>query len=152
MKTKKTILLFVFIFIGFQLFAIENNIDVFLKNYFVSSNYKLKELPNETGLLYFAFYSKDNNDIFQKAIIFKSKDKSIYPLLFFTENKIFNSEKMLVAPSIKTKMFYGWKAITGQGYVLASFYSDGGNSVADSFRLVYKNEKFEIASIDKTDL
>lgn len=151
MKTKKIFLLVVFLFIGFQLFAIENHIDIFLTNYFENSNYKLEEFSNKTDLLYFAFYSSDNNNIFQKAIIFKSKGKSIYPLLFFKKNEIYNLEKKLVAPFIKTQEFYGWKVIIGESSILASFYSDGGNSVADSIRFIYNDDKFEIATINKVD-
>ncbi len=151
METKKIFLLVVFVFIEFQIFATENHIDIFLTNYFENSNYKLEEFSNNTDLLYFAFYSSDNNSIFQKAIIFKSKGKSIYPLLFFTKNEIYNLDKKLVAPSIKTQEFYGWKVTIGETSVLASFYSDGGKSVADSIRLTYKDNKFEIATINKVD-
>lgn len=155
MVTKRIFLLVVLIFIGSQIFAIENHIDIFLTNYFGSSNYKVEEFSNEEDLIYYAFYSQDNNGISQKAIIFKSKEKSICPLLYFNDNKIYNSEEIIIGPLVMPREFYGWKTRVkvknNRISVYTSACSDGGKSVADDIGLIFKGDKFEKRIYNKAD-
>ena len=136
--------------------TIENPIDIFLTNYFGNSTYKIVEFSNEKDLIYYAFYSQDNNDILQKAVIFKSKEKSIDPLLFFNGNKIYNLEENLIGPIVLPREFYGWKTSVkvknNRISVYTSACSDGGKSVGDSIGLIYKGDKFEKVKINKSDL
>ena len=154
MVTKRTFLLVVLIFIGFQIFAVENHIDIFLTNYFGSSNYKVEEILEE-DLIYYAFYSQDNNGISQKAIIFKSKEKSICPLLYFNNNNIYNSEEMIIGPLVLPSEFYGWKTRVkvknNRISVYTSGYSDGGKSIADDIGLIFNGNKFEKRIYNKAD-
>ena len=153
---KRIFLLLVLIFFGFQIFAIENHIDIFLTNYFGNLTYKIEEFSNEKDLIYYAFYSQYNNDIFQKAIIFKSKEKSIYPLLYFNNNEIYNSEEKIIGPIVLPREFYGWKTRVkvknNRISVYTSACSDGGTAVGDSIGLIYKLDKFEKVKINKSDL
>lgn len=154
MVTKRTFLLVVLIFIGFQIFAVENHIDIFLTNYFGSSNYKVEEFLEE-DLIYYAFYSQDNNGISQKAIIFKSKEKSICPLLYFNNNKIYNSEEMIIGPLVLPSEFYGWKTRVkvknNRISVYTSGCSDGGKSIADDIGLIFNGNKFVKRIYNKAD-
>ena len=84
MKTKNLIFFFICIFLGNQLFAREKSVEVFLTNYFETENYKIEKYINAKNTLFFAYYSQDNTDIFQKALFFEVKDNGILPLLFFT--------------------------------------------------------------------
>ena len=131
----------------FCVFSTERFLDSFLTNYFESSNYTLKDFSNINDNLYFSYHSKDNNDIFQKGIIFKLNGKSICPLLYFTQNEIISSEVKLVAPVIQTQKFYGWKAtfvIQNNTFsVRTDFYTDNGKHVTDGIRLILKGDKFE---------
>lgn len=155
MKTKKIFILVLLFFITFQMFATEEFTEIFLYNYFENSNYKIVEFSSENDLLYFASYSQDNNDIFQKAIIFKAKGNAIYPLLYFNKNEIYNLDEKLIAPVIKTQDFYGWKATMGWNKdsftVRTAFYTDGGIHVTDGINLILKSDKFENVVHNTTD-
>lgn len=147
MKYKKIFILVLLIFTTFQMFATEKHTEIFLYNYFGNLDYEVVEYPNKNDLLYFAFYSKDNNNIFQRAIIFKSKGNAIFPLLYFNRNEIYNLDKKLVAPEIQTQVFYGWKASMGwkndSFSVRTAFYTDDGLHVTDGINLILKNDTFE---------
>ena len=69
MKTKNLIFFFICIFLGNQLFAREKSVEVFLTNYFETENYKIEKYINAKNTLFFAYYSHDNTDIFQKALL-----------------------------------------------------------------------------------
>ena len=61
----------------------EKSVEVFLTNYFETENYKIEKYINAKNTLFFAYYSHDNTDIFQKALFFEVRDNGILPLLFF---------------------------------------------------------------------
>lgn len=147
MKTKNLIFFFICIFLGNQLFAREKSVEVFLTNYFETENYKIEKYINEKNTLFFAYYSHDNTDIFQKALFFEVKDNGILPLLFFTKNEVFNSTEKIIALEIKTQTFFGWKAIVGVKKdtfnVSTSFYTDEGKHVTEGIILKLENNKFE---------
>ena len=132
---------------GTRLFAREKSVEVFLTNYFETENYKIEKYINAKNTLFFAYYSHDNTDIFQKALFFEVKDNGILPLLFFTKNEVFNSTEKIIALEIKTQTFFGWKTIVGVKKdtfnVSTSFYTDEGKHVTEGIILKLENNKFE---------
>ena len=80
LRIKRNILFFIITLFIFPLFCNENNTDIFLENYFNGREYNIKTFQFQNRTLIFSFYSKDSNDVIQKAIFFEEKDEAIKPL------------------------------------------------------------------------
>lgn len=147
LRIKRNILFFIITLFIFPLFCNENNTDIFLENYFNGREYNIKTFQFQNRTLIFSFYSKDSNDVIQKAIFFEEKDESIKPLFYVMDNKIFNSRKRLISPIIKTQKFYGWKVTPmfteNSISIYTLFYTDDGFHVTEGVTLVYMDGVFE---------
>lgn len=147
MKTRKFILLILFCFFIFPLFAIEDNVNVFLTNYFSEEKYSFEIFQFQNGTIIFAYFSNDNNGIIQKAILFEIKENCFEPMFYIKNNEIFNNSRKLVSPVIKTQKFYGWKVfpqvINDTFFIYTSFYTDNGVHVTDGVTFILKNNSFE---------
>ena len=155
LKTKIFILLAFFSFFSVLTFAKDNRVNIFLTNYFEANDFHVEEYKQKSSLLYFAYKTKDNNEIFQRGILFDYRDGTITPLLFFNGNEIYNSGELLVSPEVKTQQFYGWKIILkeqkGKYIVYTSFYTDNGEHVTDGVVLIKEKKEFVIRKPDASE-
>ena len=155
--SKKILFFAGFLLLCIPLFSLESRINVFLTNFFDEKEFSVEEYQYQNDKVCFAYYSKDNNDKIQKAIVFKIKDNSIEPLAFINNNKIFNSKEQMAAPTVYGKEFYGWKSTlkinNNNLYFSSYFYMNNGKNVADPpITLKLKNGVFETTSIPKSEL
>lgn len=125
----------------------------FLDNYFCMESYDLEYHHFSDFDFYCARNMIDVSDtFFTKAILFKIHDGTIEPVAYFSDNKIFNKNKLLFEGSIKTQGFYGWKIIftDKNNSFSTTFYTNGSQNVTEGPIFAWKNNEFDRYIIDKS--
>ena len=129
-------------------------IEAYLNNYFDGKQYICEKYLFGDDEMTFAFCpNKEDEKIFQRAILFQSEEDKIIPRLFFRGGRINNAypNEMLVNMKSSKKDFYGLSIHHVDGYNTLSVncYWNQGKDVADSILLEWKNNRFRKYKIDE---
>ena len=129
-------------------------VEAYLNNFFDGKQYICEKYLFGDDEMTFAFCpNKEDEKIFQRAILFQSEEDKIIPRLFFYGGRINNAypNEMLVNMKSSTKDFYGLSIHHVDGYNTFSIncYWKQGKDVADSILLEWKNNRFRKYKIDE---
>lgn len=127
-------------------------LEVFMKNYFNGSSYKVEKHHYPEFDFYFAHnIINDDNDFFSKGILLRINQTEIMPLAYFLENTVFaNNEEVFLGVTSKT--FYGWKIkFTDKNKSFStSFYTNDSKNVTEGPIFIWKENKFTKYVVDKS--
>ncbi len=128
--------------------------EAYLNNYFDGKQYFCEKYLFGDDEMTFAFCpNKEDEKIFQSAILFQSEEDKIIPRLFFYGGRINNAypNEMLVNMKSSTKDFYGLSIHHVNGYNTFSIncYWKQGKDVADPILVEWKNNRFRKYKIDE---
>ena len=132
----------------------ESLIRMELKSKYQLKDFVLQPLYSSNVTRYFAYEVMDENQIFKNGIFLRFNGKSIVPLLSIKENKVYNSEKLLVDFSVH-KDFYGLRYEDGLSRypnIALVPYFKGGKSVTDAVIFEWKSGNYVEKRIDKNQL
>lgn len=154
---KKLILSLLIFLISFNLFAIRvsiENLTYYFNNFFDGKQYICEKYLFGDDEMTFAFCpNKEDEKIFQRAILFQSEEDKIISRLFFYGGRINNAypNEMLVNMKSSTKDFYGLSIhhVNGYNTLSVNCYWNQGKDVADSILLEWKNNRFRKYKIDE---